>query len=62
MGQFLGGLFCMVVGFLITLLAIGIGPATFSTASFWYWLPTIIGVVLGLLIWTGGDLDFDLFD
>jgi hypothetical protein len=64
MGQFLGGLFCMVVGIMISLIAIGISASvTLGTASFWYWLPAIIGVVLGLLVWTGGDLDFCcLFD
>lgn len=64
MGQFLGGLFCMVVGFLITATIAGINPnITLSTAGFLTWLPTIIGVVIGLLVWTGGELDLlDVFD
>lgn len=62
MGQFLGGLFCMVVGFFITLILLAVTSTTFATASFWIWLPTIIGVLLGVIIWTGGELDFfDVF-
>ena len=64
MEQFIAGLFCMIVGLVISLLIIGISPSiTFENAGFWPWLSTIIGVVLGLLIWSGGEcLDFDLFD
>jgi hypothetical protein len=64
MGQFLGGLFCMAVGFLITAAIVGINPnITLATAGFFAWLPTIIGVIIGLLVWTGGELDLlDVFD
>lgn len=60
MGQFIAGLFCIVVGLVVSLLIIGASAAvTVSTASLGYWIPAIIGGVLGLLIWSGGDLDFD---
>lgn len=63
MVQFVAGLFCMVLGFFITTVVVGIDQtATLSTASFWQWLPCIIGVIVGVLIWFGGDADFDLFD
>ena len=52
----------MVLGLVISLVAIGVSSVTIATAGFWYWLPAVIGVILGLLIWTGDELDFDLFD
>lgn len=57
MGEFLSGLACMILGLMVSLLVIGLSSVTIVTASFWYWLPTI----LGLLIWSGGEI-LDLFD
>lgn len=52
----------MVLGLVISLVAIGVSSVTIATAGFGYWLPAMIGVILGLLIWTGGELDFNPFD
>lgn len=66
MGTFIAGLFSMIIGFLITLIAVGLDQSvTFDTAGFWHWLPTIVGVIFGLIIWFGDALafaDVDLFD
>jgi hypothetical protein len=61
MVEFLSGLACMVLGLVVSLIVIGLSSVTIATASFWYWLPTIVGVVLGLLIWSGGEL-LDILD
>lgn len=62
MDEFLAGLACIVIGVVISLVIIGIAPVTIATASFWYWLPAIIGALLAAVIWTGGDVDFNPFD
>lgn len=62
MEEFLIGLALIVVGFAISLVIIGIAPVTIATATIWYWVPAMIGTLLGVLIWTGGDIDLNPFD
>ena len=61
MEQFIAGLFCIALGWIITGgIVLCNADITFANAGLWTWLPAIIGTVLGLLIWTGGDFDFDI--
>jgi lipopolysaccharide export LptBFGC system permease protein LptF len=61
MGEFISGLICIALGLTVSLLVIGLSSVTISTATFWYWLPALVGFLVALGIWTCGEF-LDMLD